>query len=251
MKFLTLDVTLTIAATPRQLKISVPDKKTNPDVLLPLLRKLHQMAEDLAVKEVVAKGGKISCTKGCGVCCRQLVPITQWEARYLVAMVRRMPKARKQIYKVRFRDAYRKLEDAHLIERLMDHRLIGENVIQFGLDYFRLGISCPFLEDESCSIHTERPLRCREYLVTNPAAECSRPGKENIQRVNIPGSLSKFLAELLSPWTKYPQKWVPLSIIFDWVERHPEIAAKRHSKEWIEDALTGLSKQKPTGEQLF
>ncbi len=47
--------------------------------------------------------------------------------------------------------------------------------------YFHLGIACPFLEDESCSIHADRPISCREYLVTSPAVNCADP-KPGIDR---------------------------------------------------------------------
>lgn len=251
MKTLTADISLNIAGKPMQLKINVPDKKTSAYVLLKPLRDITQLAEDLAIEEEVSKGNKISCEKGCGACCSQLVPVTQVEARYLVRLVERMPKARKQVYKARFLEIYDQLEQAGLIEQLMNPESIGENVIEFGLKYFDLGIPCPFLEDSSCSIHAERPLRCREYLVTNPAANCSHPTRDNIQRVEYPAHLSRLLTAIYQPWTRYPQKWVPLSIIFSWVERHSEAMSLRHSKEWIEDALHNLSHQKTTENDVF
>ena len=251
MEKITADVTLTIAGTPLQVKISVPNKKTKPDVLLPLLRNLVQMAEDLAVEQVVAKGDKISCAKGCGACCNQLVPVTQLEARYLVALIERMPKARKQKYKARFVETYQQLEQAGIIGQLINHASIGDNLVEFALHYFHLGIACPFLEDGSCSIHPERPLRCREYLVTSPAINCSHPTNENIQRVKYPVSMSRFLAYILKPWTKYPERWVPLSLILTWAERYPEVPNLRYSKEWVDDALTALSRQKATESDEF
>ncbi|WP_455211113.1 YkgJ family cysteine cluster protein [Kaarinaea lacus] len=251
MKTVTAKVTLAIMGVPKTVEISVPNKKTNPDVLLPFLRGLTQMAEDMAVEEVVAKGGNISCAKGCGACCNQLVPITQLEARYLVSLIERMPKLKKQKYKARFLDTCQQLDQAGIMDQLMDHESIGDNYVEFGLNYFHLGIPCPFLEDGSCSIHPERPLRCREYLVTSPASNCSNPSKENIQRVNYPVRMSRFLVEILKPWTKYPQTWVPLSIIFRWVERHPEVSTMRHSTEWIDDALKALSKQKSADKDMI
>ena len=49
-----------------------------------------------------------------------------------------------------------------------------------------MGVPCPFLEDESCSIHPERPLVCREYLVTSPAALCAGPTQEGVTPVAVP-----------------------------------------------------------------
>ena len=45
---------------------------------------------------------------------------------------------------------------------------------------------CPFLEEESCSIHPDRPLVCREYLVTSPAELCAGPTQEGVTPVAVP-----------------------------------------------------------------
>lgn len=246
MKTLTADVQLILAGKPMQLKISVPDKKTTAYAVIKPLRELARQAEELAVNDVEANGDVISCAKGCGACCNQLVPVTQIEARYLVDLVERMPKQRRHKYKTRFLESYQRLEQAGVIRQLMDHKTIGDNIVEYGLNYFHLGIPCPFLENNSCSIHTERPLRCREYLVTSPAANCSNPTRDNIRRVNYPVRLSKFLGKFYKPWAEYPHEWVPLSIIFSWVEQHPESVTLRHSREWVEDMLNELSKQKAT-----
>jgi hypothetical protein len=50
------------------------------------------------------------------------------------------------------------------------------------------------LEDESCSIYADRPLVCREYLVTSPAANCWEPTSDAIEKVDIPGLSYAFIA---------------------------------------------------------
>jgi hypothetical protein len=57
---------------------------------------------------------------------------------------------------------------------------------ELGHLYFEPAIACPFLEDESCSIHPDRPLACREYLVSSPASACAHPSPESIERVDLP-----------------------------------------------------------------
>src|SRR5260221_92883 len=46
-------------------------------------------------------------------------------------------------------------------------------------------IACPCLEDESGSIHPDRPMACREYLVTSPAENCRTPRADNIEKVTL------------------------------------------------------------------
>ena len=54
---------------------------------------------------------------------------------------------------------------------------------QLSSQYFDLQIACPFLENESCSIHVDRPSICREYHVTSPAERCSRVYQESIDAI--------------------------------------------------------------------
>lgn len=245
MKQISANVTVKIDGTPFQISVSVPNKKTKQEVLLPLFRELTQKAETLATTKLAETGTKISCTKGCGACCCQLVPVTPLEARYLIKLMESMPKAKRQKYKTRFEEAYKQLQQAQILEELLHPENIDDDIIEIGLKYFHLNIPCPFLEDSSCSIYTERPLRCREYLVTNAASHCSNPANETIQRVDYPVQMSRLLARISQPWTTCKSTWVPLSLIPEWAKLHTEESILRHSKEWVDEALIALSSQKP------
>jgi Fe-S-cluster containining protein len=78
-----------------------------------------------------------------------------------------------------------------------------------------LAIACPFLENESCGIYPHRPLACREYLVTNPAANCSTPSAESIQIVPMPRKLSYTLYQFGDCVGKAPVKFLPLTMLFE------------------------------------
>ena len=240
MKENSANVTLKIGDVPVRLTVTVPNKRTKQDILLPFLRELDQKSEDIAIANVTARGHSISCTNGCSACCYQLIPLNQIEVRYIVKFIERMPKNSRQKIQNRFAEAYTKIQDAGILDDLMNSGQISENLTEFALKYFDLGIACPFLEDNSCSIYKERPLRCREYLVTNPAIHCAKPTKETIQLVPFPVRMSKLLSKLNQPWTKYATHWVPLSLLLAWEKCHPEPAILRHSKEWVEDALNAL-----------
>ena len=234
-------VKLRIGEVPVQLTVTVANKQTKQDILLPFLRELDQKSEDIAVAKTVAQGDNVKCTKGCSACCYQLIPLSQIEARYIGKLVERMPKNKRQKIQNRFDEAYITIKDAGIMDDLMNSGQISESLTEFALKYFGLKIACPFLEDNSCSIYSERPLRCREYLVTNPAVYCANPTKETIQLVLFPVRTSQLLSKLNRPWTKYATHWVPLSILPAWVKQHPESATMRHSKVWVEDALKALS----------
>src|SRR5581483_2767729 len=125
-----------------------------------------------------------------------------------------------------------RLAAAGLLKGLMEPgSLAADATRSLGVDYFRLGIACPFLEDESCSIYADRPLSCREYLVTSPAENCRQPTAKTVDKVTLPVQPSKaLLAQERSDHSKSPS-WVPLILAPRWVSDHPEPAPARTGPE--------------------
>src|SRR5262249_18332238 len=155
--------------------------------LLPVFEGLTNAVMDVASRKIEREGKAISCQKGCGACCRQLVPISAAEAHHLSELVASMPQPRQTEIRRLFADARDRLRAEGLLKQLENAGpSAGKELRPLGLAYFALGIACPFLEDESCSIHPQRPLACREYLVTSPAAHCSHPTPELVHCVPVP-----------------------------------------------------------------
>lgn len=205
-------------------KMSVPAGPIQLDELLPLIQGFADAVVGSAIKEVEAEGEKISCKKGCGACCRQLVPIAEAEARRLHALVEHLPEPQQRKIRARFADARRRLEGSGLLEKLQhsDGWSEGEGRA-IGLEYFGQGIPCPFLEEESCSIYADRPVACREYLVTSPAENCARPTAETVACVKLPFKVWTAIAR----FDKVPSssrfiRWVPLILALMWAEAHPD-----------------------------
>ena len=83
-----------------------------------------------------------------------------------------------------------------MIEELRHPERIGkEERTPLALSYFRLGIPCPFLEEESCSIHPDRPLSCREYLVTSAPIHCAEQAPDKVQGVRLDAMVSLVLRQ--------------------------------------------------------
>ena len=55
-----------------------------------------------AVVEAAEAGKTISCRKGCGACCRQLVPVSRTEGERLLQLVEAMPAERREALRARF-----------------------------------------------------------------------------------------------------------------------------------------------------
>ncbi len=165
----------------------VPMGEVPMEKLLPALRATADAFVAHAAGASAAAGAPVTCAKGCGACCRQLVPIGPAEARRLAAFVEELPEPRRAEVKRRFDEALSRLDAEGLLPVLRGGvKWDAAKAKDLGLSYFRAGVACPFLEDESCSIYEERPIACREYLVTSPASCCSEPTPETVRTVKLP-----------------------------------------------------------------
>jgi Fe-S-cluster containining protein len=216
---------------------------TTPPHLLPVLQSLTDAIVQSAVQAARAQGHSISCKNGCGACCRQLVPIPPTEAHRIRDLVNELPEPRRSEIQARFTEARRRLQHANLLEDLLDLGAVSkERRTPLALDYFRQGIPCPFLEEESCSIHPDRPLVCREYLVTSSAEHCARPALETVQCVPLPAEVSKALACLDTDRPAKSEPLVPLVLALEWADAHPEGLPARPGPELVRDFFDHLSR---------
>src|ERR671912_709738 len=89
-------VTVKAAIGTCQLNVSVtvPAGPTRLDDLLPLLQIMSDRVVASAEEGAHERGQTISCQKGCGACCRQLVPVSPVEARHVARLVSEMPEPR-------------------------------------------------------------------------------------------------------------------------------------------------------------
>lgn len=232
---------LTIAGTKVELEITVPAKPVRASRMLPVFQQLTNAVVKVGVSNTETAGAQISCTKGCGACCRQLVPIAESEAYQLRALVEALPAPRRSMIRNRFAEAKEKLQSSALLQQLSSPgELSTEARRQLGLAYFQEGIACPFLEEESCGIHPDRPLACREYLVTSPAENCAAPSAETVHCIALPGSVSRIVQTLTAT---RGVNWLPLVLALDWAEAHPDQSPARSGPEWLQTVFQQLTKQ--------
>jgi hypothetical protein len=140
--------------------------------------------------------------------------------------------------RARFAEARRRLGEAGLLRDLQDTGKVTDTGYgALNAAYFAQGIACPFLEEESCSIYEERPITCREYLVTSPAENCSRPTPENIRRAKMLIPVFNAVARWQVPSLEhFLERWVPLILAPEWAEDHPDDSPPRPGL----DLLRGL-----------
>ena len=224
-------------------RATVPVGPTRVDDLLPLARSISDRIVLETCKAVEATGARVSCKKGCGACCRTLVAVSEIEARRIRDLIDQLPEPRRSEIRTRFAEAARRLAQAGLLETLRHpERMTGQEYDDIMTPYFQLGIPCPFLEHESCSIYAERPITCREFLVTSPAENCAKVDSGGVVRVRLPLPVFNAVARWNVPAPGHVnERWVPLTLAPQWAEDHPEEPPLRPGTDLLGEFLRHLS----------
>jgi Fe-S-cluster containining protein len=221
---------LQILGRERVVSSEVETDRARLEELLPLARAVSQTASELAEEDANARGRAVQCTKGCGACCRQVVPIAPVEAVQLARMVDAMEEPRRSLVLQRFERAVTAMKAAGVFEwdeRYRTWALAAEPIDgeprfeRAGRAYFEVGVPCPFLEDESCSIHPVRPLVCREYQVTSDPVHCRSLSPE-LEALDRFAETTAALAELgaeIAP-AEAPPRAIPLVLALEWSAAH-------------------------------
>lgn len=187
---------------------------------LPIVQALTDAVVDAAAREVSRANRSISCGPRCGACCRQLVPVAEPEAIFLKLLIDGMEEGRRAGIRQRTDDAAARLSEAGVLSELGGAEGFGSSDGRrvLGLKYFRLGIPCPFLENESCSIYSHRPLSCREFLVTSDPRHCADPSAEGVESIRLPRRPSAILYRFGDGAGSARPRWLPLVTAISWVE---------------------------------
>ncbi len=206
---------------------SVPAAVMRPADLLPIVLRFTDAIVAVSAEGVRCAGRRVSCGPACGACCRQVVPISEAEATYIAELVEAMPATRKARVRERFAEAIATLGEPVLsVLRDTANLKTLESRRALHAAYFARRAACPFLEDESCSIHEHRPAACREYLVTSPPRNCRTPGPNTLETVRLPVKPSQILYCFGDGIGNETTRWVPLVLALEWAEANKEAPQK-------------------------
>ncbi len=210
---------------------------------------VEQIVAQATRREQQVECRAISCRKGCGACCRQLVPLSPPEAWMLADLLDGQPASRRAGLELRFRAVVGRLDAAGLIEELLSTPPTDDAARSRGGRYFLMGEACPFLEDESCSIHPYRPSACREYLVTSPASLCANPTSSSVRRVNVSVRASEALARLTAELLGGEPQLIPLTLAPDWAREHADDGLRAWDGKFLITRLLDLMSGKQSASQ--
>ena len=181
------------------------------------------------------------------MCCRQAIPLAEIEVYQIAKLVEDLPEPRRTRIKQKFAEACQQLEKIDWLARL--EKVFGssatakkEEIQNLALEYFAQNVACPFLEDESCSIYQNRPLSCREFLVTSPAENCRNPSPENIRHVEMKFKVTNVVQKLWKTKNLPNADVVTMIYALEWSKKHPDKFGKKRGDEWLREFLNYFSK---------
>ena len=242
-----IELVLRIDGDPLPVSAPQPPARGRLDELLPAMQAIDNAAIGHAIRKAEAAGKQVTCAKGCSACCRaQPVPVTPPEAHALLLLVEAMPAARRREVEARFADRVARLRDAGLADAFLqrDPALDADGARRLARDYFALGLVCPFLEDDACSIHPSRPFVCRQYLVTSDPALCVDPFENPVDVVPMPLHAATAMLSAASAAMSTPQHTVPLTLALEHARLHRDALRQRVDAEpvfrhWLQALSSG------------
>jgi len=249
-EWVTGNVSLKIGGYPLDMEMTVPAKPVKPHRMLPIFHQMANSFADIGVQAVESEGRSVSCKAGCGACCRQPVPIAEIEIYQIAELVESMPEPRRTDVKKRFADAVEHFRTIGWFDDFKKQYDGGrpktsarqmKQALSAVHRYFAERIDCPFLEDESCSIHLNRPMSCREYLVTSSPENCATLSGEGIRMVPLPIKPSKTIDQLAHSGVRAKEGIPVLIMALELAEAYPENLPEKTGEQWMADFFGRLT----------
>jgi len=192
--------------------------------LVPMARDLTELMISRRIADLSNKGLKIACQKGChAACCRYLISVSVPEAMTMVAESAALPKdqsnhiinsCRRTSKQIQLQMAQADINGARNIAR--------NNLLAW---YKELNVSCPFLENNCCTIYHRRPIVCRECLAVGSPDQC-RVDAQVRTHVRLPLHPANVLMQLTQQLFNAAPSIIAIPAVFDWFDENGRLYQK-------------------------
>jgi Fe-S-cluster containining protein len=249
-EWVTGTVAFSARGIPIQMELKVPVAPVKPQRILPVIQDITEMFVDISTGGMTGAGINVSCKSGCDACCYHPVPISEAELYAIAELVENMPEPRRSEIKQRFSDAVEHFESIGWFEKIKevgkstateDADSAAAHANALALEYIKEHVACPFLENRSCSVYENRPLVCREYMVTSPAENCYKPTAETIKKVSIFVHASKSLRRLGTTGNFKGMGGIPLIRALELAEKIPDRFEEKTGERWMAEFFENLT----------
>lgn len=167
----TIDFELILYGHRVSFQLNVPDAEFSFSDIVPIANTISDRITEVVIDKLRDDGVQLSCQRGCSACCSYLVPLSVPEVFHLEKMIlaRGKFKSRKLMRSCL-------LAARSILKQKPPNMFTGETKncsVQSNIDisavanwYSNLKVKCPFLLNNICNAYDQRPLVCREHLVT-------------------------------------------------------------------------------------
>jgi Fe-S-cluster containining protein len=221
----------------KSIDITIPDKLVRIAEIVPFV---HFIADQIVKTAIDHSLLPVTCEKGCGVCCNQLVPLSIPELFFIVEQLRVMPSQERFPILSRFDVIEKQLITSNFIETLRtidqtrNDRTIAEH-------YFHLNFQCPFLKEQACTIHPWRPVVCREFNSLSDPKLCFDPFSYKISSISYIQRPSSILAKLFSIITDTAPTLIPMPLLFESFEQHQMHSTKTWQSTFLAQTILDIA----------
>jgi len=227
----TINFELDIIGRTTRFSICVMQKQAKLSDIIPLARKLSTKLAIITLNNLHSNGIFVPCRKGCSACCNYLIPLSVPEAFRLREEVLAMPTEQS-------RDVLQSFLDTAKIILNEKPKIFKANespetncqtqLIELSKWYASLKLTCPFLSNNLCTLYEQRPVACREYIVTGSALLCNDELSDESQTVQMPISILDGLGQLAAELEQTDIEAVMLPLALPWVQENIE----RSERTW-------------------
>ena len=199
--------------------------------IVPVARAFSSRIAQSVIDASEQAGEPITCHKGCSACCSYLVPLSIPEAFRLRQEVLCLPAAQREAILQSSIDSAMQILDRKLARKITDElpqtdeRIAANRISRW---YAGLRLVCPFLSGGLCEWYAQRPLACREHVVSGPASLCAGSWSDMQHVVETPVSGLEALAELTGELENSCIEAIMLPFALAWAEDNIE----RSERTW-------------------
>jgi len=211
---------LDVAGKTVDFRIDVAAKQATLAAIVPLARTISTKLA-LTVLDSLSKNGQfVPCRKGCSTCCNYLIPLSIPEVFRLREELLAMPADySSQILQSCVDTAERILDNKPPTFSLKTSSKSARSQIgRISRWYGGLKLACLFLSDRLCTLYEQRPIACREHIVTGSPVSCKTGQRGEPNVVPMPVSILEALGQLTADLEQSDIEAVMLPLAFAWAQ---------------------------------
>lgn len=206
-------------------ELNVADTQARLSDIAPLAREISSKLAMATLDRRGVRGECVSCREGCSACCSYLVPLSVPEAFHVAEELRIMPASESRTL------MQSSLDTARIILDRMpndfdrdDSATVNDGIRSERLSdwYAGLALACPFLSAGVCVLYEQRPIACREHMVTSSPVSCDVASRKEPDVVEMPVSVLECLGQLTAELEQSDVEAVMLPLALPWAQENIE-----------------------------